>query len=73
MKNYEVKTDIFSIEPDVWRVRIGGEILSATWRDKGAAMAGLDVECRRREIHEMSNTCWCNPEVISADGAHYGV
>lgn len=67
MKTYEEKTGVFSIEPDVWRVRIGNEILPSMWRDKGAAMAGLDVECRRREIHELSRDCWCGPELD--DGA----
>ena len=71
MKIYEEKTDVFSIEPDVWQARVGDEILPTTWRDKGSAMAGLDVECRRRGVHELSRTCWCGPELD--DGAALNV
>ncbi len=74
MKSYETRTDVFSLRDGEWQVRIGDEVLPITWGSRGAALAGLDVECRRRGVHELSRACWCGPEVLcttdtSADGA----
>lgn len=64
---YEVKTDVFSVVDGEWRVRIADEVLPTTWNSKGAATAGLRTECRRREVHELSRECWCQPTVLGAD------
>ena len=62
---YTVPTDVFTIHPDEWQVRIDHEVLPATWNSKGAALAGLATECRRRGIHALSKDCWCQPDVQS--------
>ncbi len=66
MKNYEVKTDVFTLREGEWKIRIGDDVLPTTWNSKGAALAGLAVECRRRGVHELSRACWCKPEVMPA-------
>ena len=63
---YEVKTDVFTISEGTWQIRIGDEVLPTTWNSKGAALAGLRTECRRRGIHELSRECWCTPDVLKA-------
>jgi hypothetical protein len=62
---YAVTTEVFTIRPEEWQVRIGHEVLPIVWNSKGAALAGLATECRRRGIHEMSRNCWCNPDIKS--------
>jgi hypothetical protein len=63
--DYTVPTDVFTIRQDEWQVRIDHEVLPTVWNSKGAALAGLATECRRRGIHELSRDCWCKPEVQS--------
>lgn len=63
---YELKTDVFTIADGEWQIRIGDEVLPTTWNSKGAAIAGLRTECRRRGVHELSRDCWCQPEVLPA-------
>ena len=63
---YELKTDVFTIADGEWQIRIGDEVLPTTWNSKGAALAGLRTECRRRGVHKLSRDCWCNPEVLPA-------
>jgi hypothetical protein len=55
--------EVFTIREGEWQVRIDGEVLSTRWNSKGAALAGMKVEMRRRGIHELSRDCWCKPEV----------
>ena len=63
---YELKTDVFTITDGQWQIRIGDEVLPTTWNSKGAALAGLSTECRRRGVHALSRDCWCQPEVLPA-------
>jgi hypothetical protein len=63
--DYTVPTDVFTLRPDEWQVRIGREVLPTIWNSRGAALAGLVTECRRRGIHKLSKDCWCKPEVQS--------
>ena len=58
-------TDVFSLRENEWQVRIGLEVLPHIWNSKGAAIAGLRTEARRRGVHELSRDCWCQPEVIT--------
>ncbi len=67
MKTYEKPTDVFTVRDDEWQARIGNEVLPTIWNSKGAALAGIDVECRRRGVHELSRDCWCNPVVESLE------
>ena len=62
---YTVPTDVFTLRQDEWQVRIGREVLPTIWNSKGAALAGLATECRRRGIHELSKDCWCKSDVQS--------
>jgi len=55
--------DVFTIREGEWQIRIDKEVLPAIWNSKGAALAGLKVEMRRRNIHELSRDCWCHPIV----------
>ena len=41
-------TDVFTIREGEWQVRIGLEVLPTIWNSRGAALAGLEVELRRR-------------------------
>ena len=61
MKEYQVKTDIFTISEGEWKILIGGAVLPTTWNSRGAAIAGLETECKRRGIHQLSSDCWCQP------------
>ena len=63
---YEVKTDVFTISEGTWQISSGDEVLPTTWNSKGAALAGLRTECRRRGIHDRSRECWCTPDVLKA-------
>jgi hypothetical protein len=56
---------VFTIREGEWQIQVGGEVLPTTWNSKGAALAGLKVEMRRRGIHELSRDCWCQPEVVA--------
>ena len=62
---YTIPTDVFTIRPAEWQVRIDHEVLPTVWNSKGAALAGLATECRRRGIHKLSKDCWCKPDVQS--------
>ena len=66
MTEYSEKTDVFSLREGEWQVRIGNNVLPHVWNSKGAAIAGLRTEARRRGVHELSKDCWCRPQVISA-------
>jgi hypothetical protein len=55
--------EVFTIREGEWQVRLGSEVLPTIWNSKGAALAGLKVEMRRRGIHELSRDCWCQPEL----------
>lgn len=63
MKRYSAKTDVFTVRDGEWQVRIDHQVLPTIWSSRGAAVAGLAVECRRRGIHELSRDCWCVPVV----------
>lgn len=63
MKQYSEKTEVFSIRDGEWQVRIGNLVLPHTWNSKGAAIAGLDTEAKRRGVHKLSKDCWCNPVI----------
>ena len=39
---------VFTIREGEWQIRIGDEVLPTIWNSKGAALAGLEVERRRR-------------------------
>jgi hypothetical protein len=52
VKRYELPTDVFTICEGEWQIRIGAEVLPTIWNSKGAALAGLAVECRRRGVKE---------------------
>ena len=58
--------EVFAIREGEWQVRLGGEILSAIFNSRGAALAGLKVEMRRRGLHELSRDCWCSPDIYSS-------
>jgi hypothetical protein len=60
--SYTIHTEVFTLRPDEWRVRIDHEVLPTVWNSKGAALAGLATECRRRGIPK---DCWCKPDVQS--------
>lgn len=40
--------EAFSIRRDEWKARVGDEVLPHIWNSKGAALAGIEVELRRR-------------------------
>jgi len=45
------KTCVFALSDsgqEVWRAMLDGVIIPATWNSKGAALAGLEVERRRK-------------------------
>ena len=56
--------DVFTIREGEWQVRLGNEVLPTIWNSKGAALAGLKVEMRRRNLHVLSRDCWCKPKVL---------
>jgi hypothetical protein len=64
--------EVFTIREGEWQVRLGSEVLPTTWNSKGAALAGLKVEMRRRGIHELSRDCWCQPEVVALKERNHG-
>ena len=64
-KDTDETTDVFSLRENEWQVRIGLEVLPIIWNSKGAAIAGLRTEARRRGVHELSRDCWCKPEVMT--------
>jgi hypothetical protein len=41
-------TGVFTIRQGEWQIRIGNDVLPAIWNSRGAALAGLAVELRRR-------------------------
>lgn len=45
-----VKADVFTLNGEAWQVMLGSEILPATWNSKGAALAAIQTECRRRGV-----------------------
>lgn len=53
MKQYTEPTDVFAIREGEWQIKIGCEVLPHIWNSKGAALAGLAVECRRRGVQEL--------------------
>ena len=59
-------SEVFTIREGEWQVRLGGEVLSAIFNSRGAALAGLKVEMRRRGLHELSRDCWCCPKIYSS-------
>ena len=65
MTEYSEKTDVFCLCENEWQIRIGDEVLPHIWNSKGAAIAGLRVEAKRRGVHELSRDCWCQPEAIA--------
>ena len=64
MKEYQIKTDVFTIREGEWQVLIDKKVLPTTWNSRGAALAGLDFECKKRGIHKLSVNCWCMPERV---------
>lgn len=54
---------VFSIKDGEYQVMLEGKVLPATWNSKGAAIAGMKVEAKRRGIHLLTKDCWCNPKV----------
>ena len=63
----QTMNQVFTIREGEWQIRIGDEVLPTIWNSKGAALAGLKVEMRRRGIHEISRDCWCQPEVLHSE------
>ena len=57
--------EVFTIREGEWQVRLGREVLPTIWNSRGAALAGLKVEMRRRGEHELSRDCWREPEVVA--------
>ena len=57
--------EVFTISEGEWKVRLGNTVLPTIWNSKGAALAGLQVELRRRGVHELSRDWgnWRKPEV----------
>ena len=57
--------EVFTIREGEWQVRLGNEVLPTIWNSKGAAMAGMKTETRRRnrdaaqEREDMQ--AWCVP------------
>ena len=68
MIEYQEKTDVFTVSDGAWQVRIGHDVLPAVWNSRGAALAGLETECRRRGLHKLSSDCWCDPEIDNGEG-----
>ena len=62
MKRYAVSTSVFSLDGETWHVRIGNAAVRAEWNSKGAAIAGLEVECRRLGIPEIETPDSNEPE-----------
>lgn len=60
-----MENHVFIVKDGEYKVRIDGEVLPASWNSQGAALAGMQVELRRRGIHELSRNCWCKPIVLS--------
>lgn len=63
-------------QDEVWRVMLGTEILKAEWNSKGAALAGAEVELRRRQrpIIVMDRSIdgqWCLIDGRTSDDQHY--
>jgi len=58
---------VFTIREGEWQIQVGGEVLPTIWYSRGAALAGLKVEMRRRGIHELSREC--QPEVAAPQDA----
>lgn len=61
---------VFTVSSDEWQISIDGTVLPTVWNSKGAALAGLQVELRRRAAkqfaitgreHDASPDCWCRP------------
>ena len=65
MTEYSEKTDVFCLRENEWQIRMGDDVLPHIWNSKGAAIAGLRVEAKRRGVHELSRDCWCQPEAIA--------
>ena len=42
-----MKNQVFSVRAGEWKVALNGRILPAEWEQRGAALAGLEVERRR--------------------------
>ena len=57
-------SEVFTIRDGEWQVRLGNEVLPTIWNSKGAALAGMKTEMRRRGVHELSRDCWCGTEVV---------
>ena len=61
LEYYQSPVEVFVLPGEVWKVRINGEVIAATWNSKGAAIAGAATECKRLGIHRLSIDCWCHP------------
>jgi hypothetical protein len=42
-------TTVFSIRTGEWQIAIDGKVFPHIWNSNGAALAGLEVELRRRK------------------------
>lgn len=48
---------------EVWQAVLDGEVIKATWLDRGSAHAGLDVERRRKLIAKSRQPLLENKEI----------
>jgi hypothetical protein len=58
-----MENEVFTIRSDEWQAKVCGEVLPTIWNSRGAALAGMKTEMKRRGVHELSRDCWCNPTV----------
>ena len=68
-----MENEVFTIRSDEWQAKVGGEVLPAIWNNRGAALAGMKTEMKRRGVHELSRDCWCNPTVETPNVEHQGL
>ena len=40
-------TEVFTLAPGEWKLKLDGKVLKPTWNSKGAALAAIEVERRR--------------------------
>jgi len=71
--------EAFSIRRDEWKARIEGEVLPTVWNSKGAALAGIEVELRRRAAKSApfhivaSQLMWIGGYRFCADASDLGL
>ena len=67
-----MQNEVFTIRAGEWQVKVGEIVLPTIWNSRGAALAGMRTEMRRRGVHELSRDCWCNPVIETPNVAVTG-